>query len=752
MRKKPINLHQKRYSMKKLLVMAMLSCTIAAQAQEVNPTSKFTIELQEHLGLNIRHPKALTRGEEAPKIKVLVTLVPAAGITAADLEAVGCEVKWAMKSVASVIVSVDQLEALAAIPGVRNIDLPQKLELHNNISRGVVHVDEVVDPKTAVAAGLPHEYDGTGVLVGLVDNGIDFRHYAYTDEAGNIRFKKTWTQRYDKDASDYIITAHDTPDEILSVNPLTSGKHGSHVLGIMTGRDLGNHLQGMAPKAGIVAVDIDRNYTDQVIEGMKYLCEYAEDNGIPIAINLSTGLEGVWADGCHPMSQAMIELNDNGTKPGVIFSVSAGNEGDKTYYVSHKFTSDDDKLFVICEADKEAPDFEGHKLILPHGQEKIKVWTNRLLEQKEEMLAVFDLDKKTMIEDPDTEIGVARVTHTVENGDTKYQIETSGISTEFKIITLRFLREQLKEADWFSSSIHTCADGKTQKDEMLYTFRYGNAVRLFENLRIGICFSYPAGTEIRVANQANGNFIKPEGFDCAKASTANGTINTVACNAACIATGSYTIRDAIINVFGYKEAIKNNVVNDVTLLSSYGITFNEEHLPKPEVLAPGSFVQSTTNNSFSQYFPKIYGVLSDKIDFEKEPDVAGRLSSRANVNGQDYWYDYQEGTSMAAPVTTGIIALWLQANPKLSTADVREILRHSSTRFTSPNYEELKSSAFGIINALEGLKYINANMTSISNVSDSQQHDDALPAYNLFGQPTKGQGFVVKNGRVVFVK
>lgn len=35
---------------------------------------------------------------------------------------------------------------------------------------------------------------------------------------------------------------------------------------------------------------------------------------------------------------------------------------------------------------------------------------------------------------------------------------------------------------------------------------------------------------------------------------------------------------------------------------------------------------------------------------------------------------------MSAPVVSGAIALWLQANPLLSTADVRDVLRHSCYR------------------------------------------------------------------------
>ena len=42
-------------------------------------------------------------------------------------------------------------------------------------------------------------------------------------------------------------------------------------------------------------------------------------------------------------------------------------------------------------------------------------------------------------------------------------------------------------------------------------------------------------------------------------------------------------------------------------------------------------------------------------------------------------------------------------------------------------------------------------VTGIANVNADQKVGEA-PVYNLFGQPTQGQGFVVKNGRVVFVK
>ena len=740
--------------MKSILALAMLSCAIATQAQEVDLTSKFGIELQQHLGMNVNHSTAQTRSE-APKVRVLVSLIPAAGITESDLEAVGCEVNWKMKSQASVTIAVDQLEALAAIPGVRNVDLPGKAKLNNNIARKEVHVDEVADPKTAVAAGLPQGYDGTGVLVGILDSGIDFRHYAFRDEEGKVRFKKIFTMS--KDSS---FVSETDPDAIINIEPSIWESHGSHVLGIITGQELGNNLHGMAPKANIVAADFKTNI-DSFVEGMKLLCEFAEENHQPIAINMSLGQNEGWNDGCNPVSEAMMELTDNGTKPGVIFSISAGNEGSLNNWVNHKFTADDEKLFVILDKGTATENFEGHTLTRTHSSEKIHAWVNTTDANKSEMLAVFDLDKKTMIEDPETVIGAAQLFPTTEaNGDTIFHlwpVDGHGPS-QVRYITLGQVRSMLKEVNLYSSSIHTCVDGVTKKSELWYHIKGGVIVMPFENLRLGACFSYPAGTEIRIGNFSDDrhgcSFIKPEGFDCAKASTSNGSLNIFACNPGNIATGSYCVRDRTINVFGYEEVDTLNVVNEVSWFSSYGYTGDASHLHKPEVLAPGDYIISATNNYYPDYFPKQYGVLNEDVDFEKYPESAHSLAAKATIDGQDYWYQYMQGTSMAAPVTTGVIALWLQANPNLSVADVREIIANTSTPFVSPNKDTdpMKCSAYGVINALEGLKYIRANMTNIKNISDDKSLQNTSTVYNLYGQPANGKGFMVKDGRVVFIK
>jgi hypothetical protein len=70
-----------------------------------------------------------------------------------------------------------------------------------------------------------------------------------------------------------------------------------------------------------------------------------------------------------------------------------------------------------------------------------------------------------------------------------------------------------------------------------------------------------------------------------------------------------------------------------------------------------------------------------------------------------YYYGAMAGTSMSTPVVTGIVALWLQADPKLMAEQITDIIRTTSTKDSFTGSDEWNPTwGYGKINAYEGLK------------------------------------------------
>ncbi|WP_152986643.1 S8 family serine peptidase, partial [Pseudovibrio sp. POLY-S9] len=60
-----------------------------------------------------------------------------------------------------------------------------------------------------------------------------------------------------------------------------------------------------------------------------------------------------------------------------------------------------------------------------------------------------------------------------------------------------------------------------------------------------------------------------------------------------------------------------------------------------------------------------------------------------NDNGSTFGDDYEatQGTSFAAPIVSGVVALMLEANPLLGWRDVQEILALSAKQVDDPSTE-----------------------------------------------------------------
>lgn len=108
----------------------------------------------------------------------------------------------------------------------------------------------------------------------------------------------------------------------------------------------------------------------------------------------------------------------------------------------------------------------------------------------------------------------------------------------------------------------------------------------------------------------------------------------------------------------------------------------------PEVIAVGAVDSSNTVASFSSRGPVTWKLGLWKSNFFKikkefvKPDVmAPGVSVYSSLPGPTW--DSWDGTSMATPHVTGVVALMLQANPKLTVAQVKSILMKTAQKLGS---------------------------------------------------------------------
>lgn len=122
--------------------------------------------------------------------------------------------------------------------------------------------------------------------------------------------------------------------------------------------------------------------------------------------------------------------------------------------------------------------------------------------------------------------------------------------------------------------------------------------------------------------------------------------------------------------------------------SSVGPTYDGRI--KPDVMAPGQNIVASFNS----------------FVYDTNPDKKSGAIRLFQYDGRTYGWNLMGGSSMAAPVVTGVIALWLQANPQLTPEDCLDIIAKTSTHYDpSLSYPNIYYG-YGQIDAEAGMRLV----------------------------------------------
>ena len=611
---------------------------------------------------------------------------------------------------------VDSLGALDQSASIVRMEANELSNVLNDNSKEILGVNKVWN-----GIELPQAFRGNGVLAGVMDIGFDFTHPSFRNEDGSSRVIWFWDPLAENDNPKELGRTYTTPDEVLAAEHsynAAQDNHGSHVLGSIAGRGIDGNFAGMAPEADIIGGhvpigDIPQDFYSRLND---YLMKtfLPETNGLPMGIvnvEISSVIELAmlykifkkaddlnkpcvvnWSFGAPSSFSADFTAYETVLNrmlgPGRIVVASAGNDGGMMKYVKK-------------EADKpmEQP---------VYYKSEIRTYSMFIRTKMDNPFFKMDM----VFEDLADTIHIDTYDAIIKNAfnqdyEASVDIPRSEWEDEF---------EDVEEYP-FSVAVKTTnfAEGYAGFNLIVHpSEKYSHS----ENMVGKIIVNSPVELEFLGSKDAKGGYTRFSNENIENSRGCNiKTINLPGSLERIVTVGAMHQCTSFTNIFG-EDATYIALGSENGHLSSFsscGPTIDNRI--KPDVVAPGHNVLSVYN---SFYEPGL------------AENVEKKMAYKANAFGKDYAIWTMSGTSMSSPVATGVIALWLQANPNLTPEDIKGVIERTSHQ-PEPEFSGTDKNVYygwGEIDAYAGL----LDILGLTGISEISKHQPAGLKFRLEGR------------------
>ena len=689
-----------------LFAVVACSCALVSSAHsKLTPNAQLSLlqKLTARYDSNGKKLQAL----DADSVIMLVVDVDsqdAAG-TFAQIREAGATVLSKLGHQAVISIPADNVDDLVAIEGVKRVDATSKGLLKTDVSlveTGVSLIDGTIP-------GLEEVYTGKGVTICLVDMGFDFQHPAFKDANGNTRLRCVYLPGNDS-GHKFIVeddeagtiaypgSVFDTPELIATLTTDTDmDSHGTHTAGIAAGTRSPLGFGGMAPDADIVLVSTEAEENVNEI-AFQFVAHYAQQIEAPVVLSASMNSHHGPHNGTGTMPELIDELSHH-----VIPVLSVGNEGNKHLHIYKAF--DEENSSVKAFLARATP-------IIGEDDNTKKMMGS----------VVCGYSRNTLGEDDtlSVRIGLLRLS----SGEAVWQTEPLTISPSQDGYIEIFsdddeILSQFMQGGFVGISGRV-VDGKI---ELLAAVQ---GVRI-KRLPFFISLSSSSHIEMDLwetidefeAINMEGYTLGDSEFSCGDWTSTPNVIsvgNYVANTTSRLYTGSVIDESDLYTL------------DDISYKSSYGVSLNG--VAQPTVAAPGNNVVSSINH------------------YTCDKEIA------ESMQWQGYPYDGMSGTSMSCPTVSGIIALWLQADPTLTLDEIKEVLAATSRNDEFTAASPIKWG-YGKIDAAAGIEYIKRT-TAVNSIKSDEPAVDSNLWFDITGRTYNSKptapGIYINSGKKYIIK
>lgn len=581
--------------------------------------------------------------------------------TLSALEQQGVIVNCLFDGFVTAQVPVRRLVDISMMPGVADLEVSRVAQLCTDSTLSVTHAAQLIQGKSN---GLVRDFDGSGVIIGIIDKGFDYQHRAFrrNDNPDVTRIVRVYDTQATTGHPAYYNKTAKLPgsvfmgDEIYGLTTDSNGStHGTHTASVAAGTHV-NGYGGMAPGADIVMCAISKNEGNlsvvELANSMRYIDSYADSVGKPCVMSLSVSIHGGQHDGQDYFSKAVKQTMG----PGRIFVVAAGNTADHPYYAYKQATpADPMNMLIYCKALSGADSsyFYSHQLA--------EVWVRNSWKKPYYKMHVLDKTTGNIVWESEAFIDGIQLP---ASDLMPYYNYDSSVDTEGYIKVNRKNSSDGKKTE-LSLTLHNLITQEYTTSGSVKKSRYAIGMSVYPQTDITLDIDAWIGNSYGGFGSYNGPVTGIGGEVSQQGFYVHGndscSIGTLAVSDSIISAGAYAARNSYYSYY-QNRVIKDNAytVGDIASFSSYQAPgYGPTGAALPTICAPG--VDVVAAGSQYSYFAQ------------------GNQSTVMKTEDGGYW-GVMTGTSLAAPTVAGIIAQWLQANPRLSVAQIKNILARSAIR------------------------------------------------------------------------